>query len=68
MCMCIMYQSILLNRAYRKRSKRVEPVVKMTKTKSASTITTLGSSPDVGRETCTYVVPTGGSDTDSNSG
>ena len=66
-CVCVMYQSILFNRAYRKRSKRVEPVVKMTKTKSASTITTMGSSPDVGRETCTYVVPTGGSDTDSNS-
>lgn len=38
----------------------------MKKTKSTSTITTISSSPDVGREI--YVMPTsGGSDTDSNS-
>ena len=40
----------------------------MMKTTSASTIT-IGSSPDVGKEISTYVVPTsGGSDTDSSFG
>ena len=63
-----MYPILFDYRICRKKSKRVEPVAKMMKTKSASTIT-IGSSPDVGRETCTYVVPTsGGSDTDSSFG